>query len=69
MARTARETSRRPAPWAPGRARPSHPLRAFGRLGVDDRTAAVTSAMRLGLLQEAAEGGPGRSPGPLTSLP
>ncbi|MGK7229562.1 hypothetical protein [Streptomyces hygroscopicus] len=59
MARTARETSRRPAPWAPGRARPSHPLRAFGKLGVDDRTAAVTSAMRLGLLREAAEGARG----------
>ncbi len=42
----------------------THLLRAFGKLGVADRTAAVTSAMRLGLLQEAAKGGPGRSPGP-----
>ncbi|MFE2678882.1 hypothetical protein [Streptomyces hygroscopicus] len=43
-------------------ARPAHPLRAFAKPGVDDRTAAVTGAMRLDLLQEAAEGGPGRSP-------
>ncbi|WP_405874877.1 MULTISPECIES: response regulator [unclassified Streptomyces] len=28
----------------------THLLRAFGKLGVDDRTAAVTSAMRFGLL-------------------
>ncbi|MFF1381079.1 response regulator [Streptomyces sp. NPDC058308] len=28
----------------------THLLRAFGKLGVDDRTAAVTSALRLGLL-------------------
>lgn len=28
----------------------THLLRIFGKLGVDDRTAAVTSAMRLGLL-------------------
>ncbi|MFI6286419.1 response regulator [Streptomyces sp. NPDC051018] len=28
----------------------THLLRVFGKLGVDDRTAAVTSAMRLGLL-------------------
>jgi DNA-binding NarL/FixJ family response regulator len=28
----------------------THLLRAFGKLGVDDRTAAVTSAMRHGLL-------------------
>lgn len=28
----------------------THLLRAYGKLGVDDRTAAVTSAMRLGLL-------------------
>ncbi|MGW5696022.1 response regulator transcription factor, partial [Streptomyces asiaticus] len=28
----------------------THLLRAFGKLGVADRTAAVTSAMRLGLL-------------------
>nr|WP_237551416.1 response regulator transcription factor [Streptomyces sp. SID8367] len=29
----------------------THLLRAFGKLGVDDRTAAVTSAMRHGLLE------------------
>jgi DNA-binding NarL/FixJ family response regulator len=29
----------------------THLLRVFGKLGVDDRTAAVTAAMRLGLLQ------------------
>ncbi|WP_406166626.1 response regulator [Streptomyces sp. NBC_00996] len=29
----------------------THLLRAFGKLGVDDRTAAVTSAMRSGLLE------------------
>ncbi|WP_353941354.1 response regulator transcription factor [Streptomyces sp. HUAS MG91] len=29
----------------------THLLRAFGKLGVDDRTAAVTSAMRFGLLE------------------
>ncbi|MER5946172.1 response regulator transcription factor [Streptomyces sp. NPDC001904] len=29
----------------------THLLRAFGKLGVDDRTAAVTSAMRYGLLE------------------
>jgi len=28
----------------------THLMRAFGKLGVDDRTAAVTAAMRLGLL-------------------
>ena len=27
-----------------------HPLRAFGKLGVSDRTAAVTTAMAMGLL-------------------
>ncbi|MFG2647506.1 response regulator [Streptomyces sp. NPDC048436] len=30
----------------------THLLRAFGKLGVDDRTAAVTSAMRFGLLEQ-----------------
>jgi DNA-binding NarL/FixJ family response regulator len=30
----------------------THLLRAFGDLGVDDRTAAVTSAMRHGLLEQ-----------------
>lgn len=30
----------------------THLLRAFGKLGVDDRTAAVTSAMRYGLLDQ-----------------
>jgi ATP/maltotriose-dependent transcriptional regulator MalT len=30
----------------------THLLRAFGKLGVDDRTAAVTSAMRLGWLDQ-----------------
>ncbi|SDJ88971.1 response regulator [Streptomyces indicus] len=30
----------------------THLLRAFGKLGVDDRTSAVTSAMRLGLLEQ-----------------
>ncbi|MER7173895.1 response regulator transcription factor [Streptomyces mesophilus] len=29
----------------------THLLRTFGKLGVDDRTSAVTSAMRLGLLE------------------
>jgi len=28
----------------------THLLRAFGKLGVSDRTAAVTTAMRLGVL-------------------
>ncbi|MEV0527599.1 response regulator transcription factor [Streptomyces sp. NPDC050439] len=30
----------------------THLLRVFGKLGVDDRTAAVTSAMRFGLLEQ-----------------
>jgi len=30
----------------------THLLRAFGKLGVDDRTAAVTNAMRYGLLDQ-----------------
>ncbi|MFC8521045.1 LuxR C-terminal-related transcriptional regulator [Streptomyces sp. NPDC057257] len=30
----------------------THLLRIFGKLGVDDRTAAVTNAMRHGLLDQ-----------------
>ncbi|MEU2212328.1 hypothetical protein AB0B95_10290 [Streptomyces hygroscopicus] len=69
MGRTARENLAEARALVAGRARSAHPLRAFGKLGVDDRTAAVTSAIRLGLLQEAAEGARGVPPGPLTSLP